>query len=150
MNLEDQRNLNAQGDERDEDSDGDRQALSCWRYHAVVTHQDWIDVPPTAGHNATLQNSVDDIEEQCGSVEDKDWRASLVVFGEEDQDEKEDQAGTKLDSWNDAMNDSIHDQSVDVPQWELTLLAMSICDRDELVVDGGLVGELLCRGGVHW
>jgi hypothetical protein len=29
-------------------------------------------------------------------------------------------------------------------------LAMSICDRDELVVDGGLVGELLWRRGIHW
>ncbi|KAG9850080.1 hypothetical protein KCU68_g4678, partial [Aureobasidium melanogenum] len=150
MDLKDQGDFDAQGNKRDEDRDGDRQTLSCWRHHTVVTHQDGIDVPPTAGHNATLQNSIDDVEEQGGTVEDEDWRASLVVLGEEDQYEKEDQAGTKLDSWNDAMNDRIHDQSVDVPQWELTLLAMSICDRDELVVDGGLVRGLHCRRVIHW
>lgn len=84
MNLEDQRNLDAQGDERDEDRNRDRQTLSCWCHYAIVTNQNGIDVPPTAGHDAALQYGVDEVEEQSGCIEDEDWRASFIVLGEKE------------------------------------------------------------------
>lgn len=83
-----------------------------------------------------MQQGVDDIEEQGGRVEDEDRRASFVVLGEEDQYEEEDQTSTELDAGNNAMNDSILDQSVDIPQWKLRLLAVTINDGEVLVVDG--------------
>ena len=82
MYLKDQRDFDAQGDKRDKDRDSDRQTLCCWRHHAIVTDQDGIDVPPTAGHDAALQYGIDDVEEQGGCVEDEDGRASFVLLGE--------------------------------------------------------------------
>jgi hypothetical protein len=136
VHLEDQRSFDTQGDKRNEDRDSDRQTLGCWSHHAIVTHHDGIDVPPTAGDDAALQQSVDDVEAQGGCVEDEDVRASLVVLGEQKQYEEEDQASTELDSWNDAVDNSIFDQSVDIPQWKLGLLAVAISDGEILVVHG--------------
>lgn len=73
MYLEDQRYLDAQGDERDEDRNSDRQTLSGWCHYAIVTDQNGVDVPPAAGHNAALQYGVDEVEKQGGGVEDEDW-----------------------------------------------------------------------------
>jgi hypothetical protein len=83
-----------------------------------------------------LQQGVDDVEEQGSRVEDEDRRASFVVLGEEDQYEEEDQTSTELNARNDAMDDSILDQSVDIPQRKLRLLAVTINDGEILVVDG--------------
>jgi hypothetical protein len=83
-----------------------------------------------------LQQSVDDVEAQGGCVEDEDGRASLVALGEQKQYEEEDQASTELDSWNDAVDNSIFDQSVDIPQWKLGLLAVAVSDGEILVVHG--------------
>lgn len=57
------------------------------------------------------------------------------MLGEEDQNEKEDQAGAELDSRNDTMDDSIHDESVDVPQGKLVLLSVAVSDSNQLIVD---------------
>jgi len=124
--LKDQGDLDAQGDERDEYCNSNSQTLSCWCHYAIVTNQNGVDVPPTAGHDAALQYGVDEVEKQGGCVENEDRRASLVVLGEKKQHEKEDQARTELDSRNDTMNDSIHDQSIDVPQRKLGLLTVTI------------------------
>lgn len=58
------------------------------------------------------------------------------MLGEEDQYEEEDQTSTELNARNDAMDDSILDQSVDIPQRKLRLLAVTINDGEVLVVDG--------------
>ena len=140
MNLKYQRNFDADGDEREKDRDRGSQAISCWSRHAIIAYQNRIDVPEAARYDAALQYGEDDVEEQSGCVEEEHWRASLVVFGEEHQDKEENQAGAELDGRDNAMNDRILDQGVDIPQRKLAVLSVTIGDGDVLLVDLRLGG----------